>query len=82
MSFKQQIVMVWFSVREKGMDTGIIEDVNTQNSRIYETSMMNTNDVAPSRIQQKEAMEISKWSNAFNNSNETEVGVKEKFRWT
>ncbi|MGP9519908.1 MULTISPECIES: hypothetical protein [unclassified Psychrobacter] len=38
------------------MDTGIIEDVNTQNSRIYETSMMNTNDVVPSRIQQKEAM--------------------------
>lgn len=60
MSFKQQIVMVLFSVREKGMDTDIIEDVNTQNSRIYETSMMNTNDVAPSRIQQKEAMEISK----------------------
>lgn len=58
------------------------EDVNTQNLRISETSMMSVvNHATPSSMQQKEAMEISNQSSAINNSNDVEVDKEEGFRW-
>lgn len=57
------------------------EDMDTQNLRISETSIMSVNDTAPSSMQQKEAMKISKQSSAVNNSNDVEVDKEEGFRW-
>ncbi|MBF0659325.1 hypothetical protein IPZ60_11295 [Psychrobacter sp. NG25] len=57
------------------------EDINTQNLRISETSMMSVNEATPSSMQQKEAMQISNHSSAINNSNDVEVDKEEGFRW-
>ena len=57
------------------------EDVNTQNLRISETSMMSVKDAKSSSMQQKEATQISNQSSAINNSNDVEVDNEEGFRW-
>ena len=57
------------------------EDINTQNLRISETSMMSVNEATPSSMQQKEAMEIRNQSSSINNSNDVEVDKEEGFRW-
>lgn len=57
------------------------EDVNTQNLRISETSMMSVNHATSSSMQQKEATQISNQSSAINNSNDVEVDKEEGFRW-
>lgn len=55
------------------------EDVNTQNLRISETSMMSVNHAAPSSMQQK--VPTDNKSSAINNSNDVEVDKEEGFRW-
>ena len=57
------------------------EDINTQNLRISETSMMSVNEAAPSSMQQKEAIQISNQSSSINNSNNVELDKEEGFRW-
>ena len=57
------------------------EDVDTQNLRISETSMMSVNEAAPSGIQQKEKVPTDNKSSAINNSNDVEVDKEEGFRW-
>ncbi|MFI8555692.1 hypothetical protein [Psychrobacter sp. NPDC077938] len=57
------------------------EDVNTQNLRISETSMMSVNHATPSSMQKKEKVPIDNKSSAINNSNDVEVDKEEGFRW-
>ncbi len=57
------------------------EDVNTQNLRISETSMMSVKDAKSSSMHQKEQVPTDNKSSAINNSNDVEVDNEEGFRW-
>ena len=57
------------------------EDVNTQNLRISETSMMSVNETVQPTIQKKEKVPTDNKSSAINNSNDVEMDREEGFRW-
>ena len=57
------------------------EDVNTQNLRISETSMMSVNETVQPTIQKKEKVPTDNKSSAINNSNDVEMDKEQGFRW-
>jgi len=57
------------------------EDVNTQNLRISETSMMSVKDAAPLSMQKKEKVLTDNKSSAINHSNDVEIDKEQGFRW-
>ncbi|MGE6474102.1 hypothetical protein [Psychrobacter sp. NPDC078631] len=57
------------------------EDVNTQNLRISETSMMSVKDAAPLSMQKKEKVPTDNKSSAINHSNDVEIDKEQGFRW-
>ncbi|GAF53193.1 hypothetical protein [Psychrobacter sp. JCM 18900] len=57
------------------------EDVDSQNLRISETSMMSVKDATSSSMQQKEKVPTDNKSSAINNSNDVEIDKEQGFRW-
>ena len=57
------------------------EDVDTQNLRISETSMMSVNETVQPTIQKKEKVPTDNKSSAINNSNDVEMDKEQGFRW-
>jgi len=57
------------------------EDINTQNIRISETSMMSINEAASSSMQKKEKVPTYNQLSSINNSNDIEMDKEEGFRW-
>jgi len=56
-------------------------EVNTQNLRISETSMMSVNETVQSTMQKKEDIPADSKSSAIDNPNEVEMDKEEGFRW-
>ena len=57
------------------------EDVDTQNLRISETSMMSVNETVQPTMQKKEKVPTDNKSSAINNSIDVEMDKEQGFRW-